>query len=285
MRILLYIFFLSLSCYSCGISSNKYTCKSLEDILISFIDSNEKFDVYSIYLSRIDGVDYINISTSNHYQKNFTDGYFFLKGKLITYYATDSLDRKEVIHYSNTNKFNNGDTIVGYKGSFEGNIEVKSKSFLILSKDSIIPTDNLQISRDTKQIAGSNGINNKIINRILNNYIKQIPSVLYEVNFFNRSNKHYISIRYAFYYDRRYIDAYFYRDGYLVVLYNVERMHGIDLIKEDEVKCFRGFIPNYKEGPILYWNLPEPKVFEIISVDSIKAVDNTEDIFFITSSG
>lgn len=285
MRTFYYILIFSLSCCSCVIGSNKYTCKSLEDILICFIDSNNNYDVYSIYISRIDSIDFINISTSNHYQEDFIDGYFFLKGKLITYYATDCEDRSNIIHYPNTIKFNKGDSIIGYRNSFEGNIEIKNESYVIIPPDIIVPDDSTRKFQHEKKISGINGFNSWVVNKVVNNYINNNPSVMYEINFFQRNKKKYFSIRYAFYYDSRYIDAYFYRDNNLIVLYNIEKLNGVELLKKSELKWYHGYIPNRKEGPIQFWNIPKPIVYEICSIDSIKMITNDDDIFFITTSG
>ena len=110
----------------CCVSQNntaQLMCPSLDSILCEFMNKNGENDVYHINIYRINEKDIVSISNGYTYDKHFVDGYFFFRGKLVTYCYFDNRIRRDIIYNENTQLFT--DTINGYpeKSSINADFE------------------------------------------------------------------------------------------------------------------------------------------------------------------
>lgn len=114
----------------------------------------------------------------------------------------------------------------------------------------------------------------QMLNRIINDYINNNYSMLYVIRFNKIDDNYYVSINGSFAYDRNETDAFFFRNGHLIVLYDMQMIPDYDFIAKKDIIKYEKNIDNYR-GAILYpefKNLPTPQKYKIVSRNKIKKV-------------
>lgn len=251
---------------------------SLATAIDSFIKKYPKCCVIQIQASKLDEHNLLFITGLNSYNPNMIDGYCIYKDKLITYYQTDSMDRASIIDAKSLLKFNG--KIKNYENTYLNNeiFEPKQNLYEIINNGNLSYINNQsELKFNRENITGSNVIKNENVNKLLNSYIQNNINVLYELRFILKNNKRYATLRSMIFYDKEKYNGYFYRNGYLVVLYGAEQSNGI--LDDTWIKKGKFGIPNFRYTTITDWNYPYPIKFEILSNGHIRKLPLCEGFF------
>lgn len=270
------IFILLILLTSCS-GNNEALSPALTAAIDSFIVKYPNWRGIQIMTSKLDEHDLLFLTTMNHYDSDLIDGYCFYKDKLITYYQTDSLDRTSIIDTKHLLKFNG--QINNYKDFrlVHETSEPKYAVYEIVNKDKLSLITNESKLKFNRHVTGNNVIKNEEINSCLNSFIQYDVNVLYELRFIEKNNKQYFTLRSMRFYDKDKYDGYFYRNGYLVVLYGVEQSDGI--LDDTWIKKGKFGIPNFRYTTIKDWNYPYPMKFEILPNGTIINLPFSESFF------
>lgn len=264
MRQFVFLFIWSLSLHSCIFVDQHPFCPNLQDIIDSFIINHPNGDVVMLHIDRKENYDLLFIQNYYGYSQEDLDGYWVYKSKLVTYYQSDSIDRSSLVNLKMLAKYDG--PIEGYDDIYEvTNIfEPSGEVYLINDNDVLINLNEESAPKlKFKVITQYNVIENKSLNEFINNYIDNTRDVLYELKFYIQSGKQYVSFRGMHYYDKEKYDGYFYRNGYPIVVYGIEKAKNI--INSDSIEKPIGGIPNRKHHLLRdkFKTYPFPSVFEI----------------------
>lgn len=247
---------------------------SLAKALDEVISEDSTYSVIQIQASKLEGHDLFFLTSLHNYNPNLLDGYLTFKGKLVTYFQTDSLDRSNIIDIKLLHKYNGN--IPNFRNIYSSQItsEPKQKMYEVIDGHELVAINNPEtlVIRKNK-IKGDNVIINKQLNDIINDYIYNNIDVLYELRFKTENGKHYAILRSMIYYDKDKYEGYFYRDGHLVVIYGnpPEKIVDKTWIPKDK----QG-IPNFKHATIDNWNYPYPVKVEIFPNGTIRELSLSE---------
>ena len=267
-------------------TSNSVLCPKLDSLLTQYIKMNtNNYRVIQLTFMEYGGIDFVMFNDRPDYDSRFIDGYFFKQGKLITYYSFDYKDRSSYIDFSQTRAFK--DSISGYFDEApkeDGPIVMSNyenpypKLYQLRSPQNIIERESIMIEDVKWDVAkGENAINCKELNMAINNYINRYWHRIYVVRFSEYDNHHYVSINGTFAYDPNMIDAYFFRNGHLVVLYDISHIPSLDYLKEKEIRSFKNSISNYRSAELYpeFMNISRPEKYEIISIEKLRRVPDS----------
>lgn len=254
---------------------------SLSTVVDSFISKHPSWDVIELIASKLDGHDLLFIVGEPTYFPEFIDGYCIYKNRLLTYYQTDSLDRSSLIDTTYMQRYN-GD-IENYKDTYKFlcNSEPSQEIYVIKNNNELVLVDDsVKLKFNRKLTKGNNVIKNKELNEFINSYIYNKIDVLYELRFSIKDNKQYVMFRSMPFYDKEKYDGYFYRNGYLIVLYGAD--HSGELLDSTWIKKEKIGIPSVRYTSIneTLWNFPFPEKIEILPDGHLKRL-SIEEGFFI----
>ena len=254
---------------------------SLSTVVDSFISKHPSWDVIELIASKLDGHDLLFIVGEPTYFPEFIDGYCIYKNRLLTYYQTDSLDRSSLIDTTYMQRYN-GD-IENYKDTykFPCNSEPSQEIYVIKNNNELVLVDDsVKLKFNRKLTKGNNVIKNKELNEFINSYIYTKIDVLYELRFCIKDSKQYVMFRSMPFYDKEKYDGYFYRNGYLIVLYGAD--HSGELLDSTWIKKEKIGIPSVRYTSIneTLWNFPFPEKIEILPDGHLKRL-SIEEGFFI----
>ena len=254
---------------------------SLSTVVDSFISKHPSWDVIELIASKLDGHDLLFIVGEPTYFPEFIDGYCIYKNRLLTYYQTDSLDRSSLIDTTYMQRYN-GD-IENYKDTykFPCNSEPSQEIYVIKNNNELVLVDDsVKLKFNRKLTKGNNVIKNKELNEFINSYIYNKIDVLYELRFCIKDSKQYVMFRSMPFYDKEKYDGYFYRNGYLIVLYGAD--HSGELLDSTWIKKEKIGIPSVRYTSIneTLWNFPFPEKIEILPDGHLKRL-SIEEGFFI----
>lgn len=253
---------------------------SLSTVVDSFISKHPSWDVIELIASKLDGHDLLFIVGEPTYFPEFIDGYCIYKNRLLTYYQTDSLDRSSLIDTTYMQRYN-GD-IENYKDTykFPCNSEPSQEIYVIKNNNELVLVDDsVKLKFNRKLTKGNNVIKNKELNEFINSYIYNKIDVLYELRFCIKDSKQYVMFRSMPFYDKEKYDGYFYRNGYLIVLYGAD--HSGELLDSTWIKKEKIGIPSVRYTSIneTLWNFPFPEKIEILPDGQLKKLSLQEGFF------
>ena len=257
---------------SCSIEKNPFS-KSLQSTINKFSIQNPEYKVIQIQVSKINNYNLLFITGLNAYDPNMIDGYDIYNGKLITYFQTDSIDRRSLIDVKKMEK---------YSGEINGYVNVlKEESITEPTQCVFLITHGNKITQFPKGFAllskrgyiDTNVIRNSKLKNYLYDYIENRPAVLYEVRFKQKAGKQYVIFRPSISYDSLQCNGYFLWNKHLVTLYNIKESGDL-LNKKNMVSNHR--IPNYRHIPIRKWNFPYPIKIEIQDTKHVKELSLAE---------
>lgn len=156
-------------------------------------------------------------------------------------------------------------------------IEPKQEIFKIFNKDSIVQIKDISKLKFSDMPQSENVIANKELNEIINSYIYQLASVLYELKFIRKGNRSFVTLRSMPFYDKKEYDGYFYRDGHLIVLYGVNQSRNI--LERKRIKRTEEGIPHFRHVTIKKWDYPYPLKMEILSNGKVRILSFEEGFF------
>ena len=254
---------------------------SLTTVVDSFINKHPSWDVIKIIASKPAEHDLLDIIGQPTYDPNMIDGYCIYKNRLLTYYQTDSLDRSSLIDTTHLLRYNG--QIENYKNMylFSFNCEPHTEVYEIKDKDKLSLIKNpSDLKYNRKHTTASNVVKNKELNEFINTYIYYNIDMLYELRFCIKDSKQYVMFRSMPFYDKEKYDGYFYRNGYLIVLYGAD--HSGELLDSTWIKKEKIGIPSVRYTSIneTLWNFPFPEKIEILPDGHLKRL-SIEEGFFI----
>lgn len=264
---------------NCSVKEKPFS-PSLIRLVDEMIKRNPDYKVIQIRASELNGHNVLYLTGTNTYNPDFLDGYFIYKGRLITYFQTDSINRRNLINEKELLQFK--DSIRGYKNvySYRGNSEPKQEMFEVSNKNITEVKDIRRfMARDSKANKTTIFLN-KNLEHILHAYIDNNPAVLYEVRFWQQDKKQFVFWRPMPYYDKDKYDGYYFWGSHLVVLYGTKYAGG--LLRKTWIKKGKT-ISKFRYKSIRDWTYPFPLKLEVLSNGSIKNLPIDEGFFVIDS--
>ena len=256
----------------------------MDSILNQYIDNTPNgYSTIQMTFMEYGGVDFLRLSNSNGYDSRFIDGYFIKRNKLIVFYSYNKKDWGHFINYSAV--LNYKDSISSYNDNApreDGRVIISinerphSILYQLRSPHEIVEVNSVKSCPEIKweEANDTNAIKSRKLNRIINDYINNNYSMLYVIRFNKIDDNYYVSINGSFAYDRNETDAFFFRNGHLIVLYDMQMIPDYDFIAKKDIIKYEKNIDNYR-GAILYpefKNLPTPQKYKIVSRNKIKKV-------------
>ena len=89
---------------------------SLIRVVDEITNMNPDNKVVQVIASELNGHNILYLTSSNTYNPDFVDGYFIYKGRLITYFQTDSINRRNLVNEKELLRFK--DNIHGYINAY-----------------------------------------------------------------------------------------------------------------------------------------------------------------------
>lgn len=218
----------------------------LNNLLENYITLVSNDSIITLTFSRINGKELLIFSDGGKYDSRRVDYFFRRRGKLIVIYKTQNID---------LSRFFNKDSLEDFKGKIPGYIDKNYKNGFVSSHDKIPMIKVYQITApdsfsakiskiEDQYIAKDNNvIRLNAVNKAINDYINENPSVLYLLKMKRINETLYFVFEKSQFYERTNLDGYFYRNKHLIALYNVDTT----LINNDEIihdKNIRGFREN-----------------------------------------
>lgn len=277
------LFFLLLL-VSCNPSHGEkdFMCPALDSLLTKYMNCYKYDSIFHLSFVKINGKKIIMIKRGHCYSKYFVDGYFFKDKKLITYCQLNTSIDTGILNVNQTLKFK--DTIYHYsecKDFLINDYNSYPEFYTITSPLNIIPIKESSISANRPLAVSKKTIKNEALNLALNNYINQHQSILYYIRFNSIKNIDYASIGISDCYDERYIKGFFFRDGYLVLLYSTEKLINRRIINWQQIYPFPKYnLPFYRKVPLDMTFSPQEK-YKITSLKSIEKIPITETNYYI----
>lgn len=249
---------------------------SLIRVVDEITNMNPDNKIVQVITSELNGHNILYLTSSNTYNPDFVDGYFIYKGRLITYFQTDSINRRNLVNEKELLRFK--DNIHGYKNAYYSSVNSEPTQELFeVNKNNIIRVKDIRrfVDCDCKANKTTVFFNNNL-EHTLHAYIKNNPAVLYEVRFWQQGKKQFVFWRPMPYYDRDKYDGYLFWGNHLVVLYGTKYAGG--LLRKTWIIKGKA-IPKFRYKSIKDWNYPFPLKLEILSNGSIKTIPINEGFF------
>ena len=202
----------------------------------------------------------VTLGTSNSYSYKFTDYYTEKDSILITYYSIDSIFDSQLINVEEMTKYHSGDKLDYPMVDFLANC-IHKDSMLVVNNDSIYPLTSKSFASNAAK--DTDVFSRTDINVKINSFINTQLAPLYELRFFYVGEKAYISISGNFYYDKDKSDAYFYRNGHLVVISGLTSIPANCKYDKAAVRLINGGIAGARGYTKENYILPMPDVYEI----------------------
>ena len=260
----------------CTFKGRQFT-PPLGEKLDRFIESHPNGTVIQIVASKLGTHELLFVTNEDSFDPDMIDGYCIYKSRLITYYQTDSTNRDSIVRIDRLLKYEG--KINGYKNAYSTNVsfEPKQEIFKIFNKDSIVQIKDISKLKFSDMPQSENVIANKELNEIINSYIYQLASVLYELKFIRKGIRSFVTLRSMPFYDKKEYDGYFYRDGHLIVLYGVNQSRNI--LERKWIKRTEEGIPHFRHVTIKKWDYPYPLKMEILSNGKVRILSFEEGFF------
>ena len=140
------IIFALLIVFTSCIAKDEPFSPSLAKALDEVISEDSTCDVIQIQASKLEGHDLFFLTSLHNYNPNLIDGYLTYKGKLVTYFQTDSLDRSNIIDTKVLHKYNG--SIPNYRNIYSSQItsEPQQKMYEVIDGHELVAINNPELS-------------------------------------------------------------------------------------------------------------------------------------------
>lgn len=254
----------------------------LNRLLESYITTESPDSIITLTFSEINGMELLSFSDGVRYDPRRVDFYFKRRDKLIIIYKTQNID---------LSRFLNKDSLKSFNGKISGYTKLNDNNGYVSSYDDIPKVIVYQITAsdsfttkiskiDDQYIAiDNNAIRFRDVNKVINDYINENPSVLYLLKMKRINGTLYFVFEKSQFYEKKDLDGYFYRNKHLIALYNVDTT----LINKDEIIQHKN-IKGFKEHSLgLDWMLNMPIYFKISNNTLCRFNDNFKLMFKISN--
>ena len=127
----------------------------------------------------------------------------------------------------------------------------------------------------SKNSSNNNVIISPKLNYLLDDYIKKHNNnsnkKVYVLNFSQDETSHYVTIYQSYFYDKKYISGYFFKNNNLVILYFLDIVANDSIVNRSKIIQFNNSIPDYIESSKYDGEFETyPFRYIIISADSLE---------------
>lgn len=260
------------SCINCG-KTNIFIEPELDSVLTKFIQEYPDDSIYTLTFYNYNNKQFLNIQCSDiYYDGNFIDGCFEKNGKIIIYCSINKSWQDSLINIPASLQCK--DSLAKYCDWNTINIyydrPLAIKQFRIISKKEF-KTASQEDFKSRISVRDKNVITHEGINQVLNNYLNENDYFITYVRFNEIDGKKYIAIGQDNSYNRKHFSGMFYRNGRIIVLYDLIKIKNQELVKESQLHTISE-ISDYKE---LSRKVPlhSEKKYEIISRGIVRKAD------------
>lgn len=226
------------SCHFDNLHNDNYIQPELDSVITEFIKKHPEDSIYTLSFYKFNNKHFFDIYCSGtYYDSNFIDVCFYKNNKIIVAWSINNSLMDSLINippsnqcYDSLKKFNDrNESELMYSDK-----NVYAESYRILgSNDYRIANKSDYALSDTAH--SSNVIKSQAVNRILNDYLNSYyPHIAY-LRFDTLYGRDYMWISNDFVYDKEAFSGMFYRDGRIVVLYDLNRLKTQDLIDKTQL--------------------------------------------------
>ena len=276
--LLVFIVITLVSCHFDNSHSGNYIQPELDSVLTEFIEKHPEDSIYSLIFYQNNNKQFFNIQCSDtHYDSRFVDACFVKNGKIITVCSINNSLMDSLINIPPSNQC--FDLLEKYNNSNEEDCEPmcydmngNMTSYRILK---------LNVYRKTKDsdflctdsVRSCNVIKSQAINRVLNDYLNSGWTDITYLRFNTQNGTNYMTIGDDYVYDKEEFSGMFYRDGRIVVIYDLNKLANLELIDKKrllpatELKYYKAI---HRKKAKFY-----ERKYEILSKENIVRVSGT----------
>lgn len=281
LKIILIAFILLLTLTGCKESSKPCNLsKGIDAILSNYIDRHSKDSVIIMQFYGVENRMILNIQHSPCYPiKEVVDGCFIYKNRLISYCI---LDKHILVDSFIDSTFASNKTILNdYKSleDFEDIVDCDpdSECYLLKSQDTIVKAMDSDLK--FKEIATDTiGIRNEMINGIINQRLNSYNANIIAIRFGSLENSDFFIVNEVNVYTKKSLSGCLRRNGRIIVLYGVDKLHNQDLIDRRLIHRELSQLDYYKEISSNWFNylLSNGDIFKILPKGNIEKVSYEE---------
>lgn len=228
------------SCHFDNLHNDNYIQPKLDSLITEFIEKHPKDSIYSLFFYQNNNKQFFNIQCSDtHYDSRFVDACFVKNGKIITLCSINNSLMDSLINIPPSNQC--FDLLKKYNNSNEEDrepmccdIDGHMTSYRILK---------LNVYRKTKDsdfictdsVRSCNVLKSQAINRVLNDYLNLCWTDIAYLRFDMQNGTDYMIIGDDYVYDKETFSGMFYRDGRIVVIYDLNKLTNQELIDRSQL--------------------------------------------------
>ena len=135
----------------------------------------------------------------------------------------------------------------------------------------------------SKNSSNNNVIISPKLNYLLDDYIKKHSNnsnnKVYVLYFDKDQTNHYVTIYQSYFYDKKYISGYFFKNNNLVIFYFLDIAANDSLVNRSKIIQYNNSIPDYIESSKYDGEFETyPQKYKIVSPDSLELISETNSI-------
>ena len=226
------------SCHFDNLHNDNYIQPELDSVITEFIKKHPEDSIYTLSFYKFNNKHFFDIYCSGtYYDSNFIDVCFYKNNKIIVAWSINNSLMDSLINIPPSNQCY--DSLKNFNDRNESELmysdkNVYAESYRILGSNNYRIANKLDYAlSDTAH--SSNVIKSQAVNRILNDYLNSYyPHIAY-LRFDTLYGRDYMWISNDFVYDKEAFSGMFYRDGRIVVLYDLNRLKTQDLIDKTQL--------------------------------------------------
>ena len=226
------------SCHFDNLHNDNYIQPELDSVITEFIKKHPEDSIYTLSFYKFNNKHFFDIYCSGiYYDSNFVDVCFYKNNKIIVAWSINNSLMDSLINIPSSNQCY--DSLKKFNDWNESELMYSDKNVYAESYR-ILGSNNYRIANKSDYALSdtahsSNVIKSKAINRILNDYLNSYyPHIAY-LRFDTLYGRDYMWISNDFVYDKEAFSGMFYRDGRIVVLYDLNRLKTQDLVDKTQL--------------------------------------------------
>lgn len=254
--------------------------KGIDMVLSDYIDRHSEDSVVIMQFYGVENRMILNIQHSPCYPiKEVVDGCFIYKNRLISYCILDKhilVDNLiDSTFASDRTILNNYKSLEDFEDIIDGNPD--SECYLLKSQDTIVKAMDSDLK--FKEIATDTiGIRNEMINGIINQRLNSYNANIIAIRFGSFENSDFFIVNEVNVYTKKSLSGCLRRNGRIIVLYGVDKLHNQDLIDRRLIHRELSQLDYYKEISSNWFNylLSNGDIYKILPKGDIQRVSFEE---------
>lgn len=233
-----FIIIILASCHFDSLHNNNYINPELDSVITKYVNQYPEDDIYTLCFYQFNNNQFFNIQCSgSFYDSNFADVCFLKNNKIIVAWSMNKSLMDSLINisplnqcYDSLKKYNDcNDTELMY---YDKNHHAENYRILKLNNYRIANESDFEF---TDSAHSCNIIKSQTLNSILNNYLNEFTPQITYIRFYSEKGLDYLIIGNDFVYDKNSFSGMFYRDGRIVVIYDLDKLHTQNLIDRTQL--------------------------------------------------